>query len=56
MYKWILMAMIMGAAPAAALAADAEAGKTVFHKCQACHQLGKNVVSPVSKTILIAPT
>ena len=30
----------------ASLAADAEAGKTVFHKCQACHQLGKNAVGP----------
>jgi len=32
--------------PTAAMAADAEAGKVVFHKCQVCHQLGKNAVGP----------
>jgi cytochrome c len=46
MYKWILTALTIGLAPAAAIAADAEAGKTVFHKCQTCHQLGKNAVGP----------
>ena len=37
---------IFAALPGAALAADAEAGKTVFNKCKACHQLGKNAVGP----------
>jgi cytochrome c len=46
MREWILAATIVAGVPAAAAAADAEAGKTVFHKCQVCHQLGKNAVGP----------
>jgi cytochrome c len=46
MREWMLAIALIAAVPTAATAADAEAGKTVFHKCQACHQLGKNAVGP----------
>jgi cytochrome c len=49
MRKWILAVAMIAAAPVAASAADAEAGKTVFNKCKACHQVGegaKNAVGP----------
>jgi cytochrome c len=46
MRKWVLAVAMIAAAPAAALAADAEAGKTVFNKCKACHQADKNAVGP----------
>jgi cytochrome c len=46
MRERILAIALVAVVPTASLAADAEAGKTVFHKCQACHQLGKNAVGP----------
>lgn len=46
MRKWILAIAMIASAPAAALAADAESGKTVFNKCKACHQVDKNAVGP----------
>lgn len=49
MRKFILAAAMLVAMPVAASAADAEAGKTVFNKCKACHQIGegaKNAVGP----------
>ncbi len=49
MRKWVLAAAMVAAMPVAASAADAEAGKTVFNKCKACHQIGegaKNAVGP----------
>jgi cytochrome c len=46
MRKWILAAAMIAAAPVAAIAADADAGKTVFNKCKACHQVDKNAVGP----------
>ncbi|HVZ03691.1 cytochrome c family protein [Hyphomicrobium sp.] len=46
MRKWILAVAMIAAAPVAANAADAEAGKTVFNKCKACHQVDKNAVGP----------
>ncbi|MCB1485429.1 MAG: cytochrome c family protein [Hyphomicrobiaceae bacterium] len=49
MRKWVLAAAMVAAMPVAASAADAEAGKTVFNKCKACHQVGegaKNAVGP----------
>jgi cytochrome c len=46
MRRWILAAALAIGIPTAAVAADAEAGKVVFHKCQVCHQLGKNAVGP----------
>jgi cytochrome c len=46
MRKWVLAVAMVAAMPAAALAADAEAGKTVFNKCKACHQADKNAVGP----------
>jgi cytochrome c len=46
MRKWMLAIAMIAAAPAAAMAADAEAGKTVFNKCKACHQVDKNGVGP----------
>jgi cytochrome c len=46
MRKWVLAAAMVVALPAAGMAADAEAGKTVFNKCKACHQADKNAVGP----------
>ncbi|HMN38050.1 MAG TPA: cytochrome c family protein [Hyphomicrobium sp.] len=49
MRKWVLAAAMAAAMPVAASAADAEAGKVVFNKCKACHQIGpgaKNAVGP----------
>jgi cytochrome c len=46
MRAWIWLSLSLVGFPTAAMAADAEAGKTVFHKCQVCHQLGKNAVGP----------
>jgi cytochrome c len=46
MRKWILAAAMMTAVPVAAVAADADAGKAVFNKCKACHQVDKNAVGP----------
>ncbi len=49
MRKWVLAVASIAAMPAAAVAGDAEAGKTVFNKCKACHQIGagaKNAVGP----------
>ena len=49
MRKYVLAVAMIAAMPVAASAADAEAGKTVFNKCKACHQVGegaKNAVGP----------
>jgi cytochrome c len=46
MRKWVLAVAMIAAVPATALAADADAGKTVFNKCKACHQPDKNAVGP----------
>lgn len=46
MRKWVLAAALLGLMPVAANAADAEAGKSVFNKCKACHQPAKNGVGP----------
>jgi cytochrome c len=46
MRKWVIAAAMVVALPAAGMAADAEAGKTVFNKCKACHQADKNAVGP----------
>jgi cytochrome c len=46
MHKWALAVFIAAGLPTAASAQDAEAGKAVFHKCQVCHQIGKNAVGP----------
>lgn len=50
MRNMVLAAAMIVAMPMAAHAAgDAEAGKTVFNKCKACHQIGpgaKNAVGP----------
>jgi cytochrome c len=55
MRKWVLAVAMIAAVPAAALAADAEAGKTVFNKCKACYQVGpgaKNGVGPMLNGIV----
>jgi cytochrome c len=49
MMKWVMTAALVLAAPAVASAQDAEAGKAVFKKCAACHQVGegaKNALGP----------
>src|SRR5262249_12262029 len=46
MRKWVLAIAMIASAPAAGMAADAEAGKTIFNKCKACHQVDKNGVGP----------
>lgn len=49
MRKLVLAIALVAAMPVAAQAADAEAGKAVFGKCKACHQVGegaKNAVGP----------
>lgn len=55
MLKWVLSAALVLAAPAAAMAGDAEAGKAVFKKCAACHQIGpdaKNALGPALTCIV----
>lgn len=49
MLKWVLTAAALVAAPFAASAQDVDAGKSVFKKCAACHQIGptaKNGLGP----------
>jgi cytochrome c len=46
MRNWVLAIAMIAAVPAAAMAADADAGKSVFNKCKACHQVDKNGVGP----------
>ncbi len=46
MRKWVLAIAMIATVPAAAMAADADAGKTVFNKCKACHSVDKNMVGP----------
>lgn len=49
MLKWVLAVGMIVAVPMAASAQDAEAGKAVFNKCRACHEIGegaKNKVGP----------
>lgn len=49
MLKWMIAAVTLVAVPAVASAQDAEAGKSVFGKCRACHAVGegaKNMVGP----------
>jgi cytochrome c len=46
MRKWVLAIALIAAVPTAAMSADADAGKTVFNKCKACHQVDKNGVGP----------
>jgi cytochrome c len=49
MMKWLVVAGLALAIPSAASAQDAEAGATVFKKCNACHQVGpgaKNGLGP----------
>lgn len=49
MMKWVIAAGLVLAVPFAASAQDAEAGKAVFKKCAACHQVGaaaKNALGP----------
>ncbi len=41
MLKWVMAAALAVAVPAVASAADVEAGKAVFKKCAACHQIGE---------------
>ena len=52
MRKLVLAISMIAAMPVAAQAADAEAGKTVFNKCKACHQIGKNAVGPDLKGVI----
>jgi cytochrome c len=46
MRSWVLAIAMIAAVPVAAMAADADAGKAVFNKCKACHQVDKNGVGP----------
>ena len=49
MRKLVLAVAMIAAMPVAASAGDADAGKAVFGKCKACHQIGegaKNAVGP----------
>jgi cytochrome c len=55
MWKWVVAAGLVMALPAVASAQDAEAGKAVFNKCRACHDIGegaKNKVGPQLNNIL----
>ena len=50
MKKFVLALALIAGLPVAAMAQDAEAGKTVFNVCKACHAVGesaKNQVGPV---------
>ncbi len=49
MLKWVVAAAALVAVPFGASAQDVEAGKGVFKKCAACHQIGpeaKNGLGP----------
>ena len=46
MMKWVIAAGLVLAAPFAASAQDAEAGKAVWKKCAACHAFDKNGLGP----------
>ncbi len=49
MLKWVVAAAALVVVPVGASAQDAEAGKAVFKKCSACHQIGpaaKNGLGP----------
>ena len=49
MLKWVMAAAMLVVVPVAASAQDVEAGKGVFKKCAACHQIGadaKNGLGP----------
>lgn len=55
MLKWIVAAAALVAVPAVASAQDADAGKSVFGKCRACHAVGegaKNMVGPMLNGIV----
>ncbi len=52
MRKLVFAAAMIALSPAAAQAADAEAGKAVFKKCMACHQVDKNAVGPMMKGVI----
>lgn len=52
MLRRIVTVAIMAAIPAVASAQDAENGKSVFKKCAACHQFGKNAVGPDLKGVV----
>ncbi len=55
MRKVALAIAMIALTPVAAHAADAEAGKAVFGKCKACHQVGaaaKNAVGPTLTGII----
>jgi cytochrome c len=50
MWRLVWSAIVLAVTPAVAMAQDPEAGKVVFNKCRACHQVGegaKNMVGPV---------
>ena len=47
MWKWVVAAGLVMALPAVASAQDAEAGKSVFNKCRACHDIGPNAKNKV---------
>jgi cytochrome c len=47
MLKWVVAAGLVMALPAVASAQDAEAGKAVFNKCRACHDIGPNAKNKV---------
>lgn len=49
MLKWVMAAAMLVVVPVSASAQDVEAGKAVFKKCGACHQIGpdaKNGLGP----------
>jgi len=52
MLKRLVAIGLLAALPMAAQAQDAENGKTVFKKCMACHQFGKNAVGPDLKGVV----
>ena len=55
MLRWVLAIGMVAAVPAMAQAQDADAGKTIFNKCKACHQVGegaKNAVGPVLNGVI----
>ena len=46
MRKLVLAVALVAAMPVAANAADAEAGKAIFAKCKACHQINAKSIGP----------
>lgn len=51
MKKFVIAAALLLAAPVAAMAQDAEAGKAVFAKCGVCHKIGEGAANALGPAL-----